>query len=222
MSHHNEALYCAMKAFVSVGIDLITARVDQISVGAMDADMFFFTRQATSDELRELHEYHSCMDLLLGDSMIASQLDLLTGTNSGRRERSPSAEKLKRVIDLGLRRNRPVFDPDFFESEYARFEEAYYDSDIVYEVIAPLPTIRISRTIKLDNHLEIANLSVEEIRRSSFGQTAESNFRFEDEICVIRSLCRLPKVVGDQKEPDNKKRENDLATESAEHEKIEK
>lgn len=221
MSHHNEALYCAMKAFVSVGIDLITARVDQTSVGAIDADMFFFTRQAASDELRELHEYQRCMDLLLGDSMIASQLDILAGTNSGSRERAPSAEKLmRRVIDLGVRRN-PVFDPDLFEMEYAKFEAAYYDSDIVYEVIAPLPTIKISRAINLDCDLEIANSSMEENRGSSFGQTAESSYRFDDEICVIRSLCRLPKVVGDRKEPDHQKRKKDRATESAVHEKIE-
>lgn len=129
-----------MKRYVVTAIDLVVRRVaQQASQFQDDEDAVFFTRLGMTNELPKLPEYQTCLEVLLNDPVVTSQTEVLTGTNSRMRERSQSAEGLMtRVLDLGMRERRGDFDPDYFEYEYTRFEEAYYCSDIVYEVIAPL------------------------------------------------------------------------------------
>lgn len=168
-TRHNVVLYEAMKRYVATGVDLVARRVaQQVSQFQDDEDAFFFTRLSMTDELQNLPEYQICLETLLNDSVITSQTEVLTGTNSGMRERSQSADGLMtRVLELGTQEGHRDFDADYFECEYARFEEAYYSSDIVYEVIAPLPGISIARSLRLSDDLEITSVPLEELDRTA-------------------------------------------------------
>lgn len=223
-TRHNVVLYEAMKRYVATGIDLVARRVaEQVSQFQDDEDALFFTRLGMTDELQRLPEYQICLETLLNDPVITSQTEVLTGTNSSMRERSQSAEGLMtRVLDLGMREGHGDFDANYFEYEYTRFEDAYYCSDIVYEVIAPLPGIAIARSLRLSDDLEITSVPVEELDRTARKMKRRSSGHpFHDNVCIVRTECRLPKVVGDDHEPKAQAREEDLRTQRAVHDRIE-
>lgn len=223
-TRHNVVLYEAMKRYVATGIDLVARRVaQQVSQFQDDEDALFFTRLGMTDELQRLPEYQICLETLLNDPVIISQTEVLTGTNSGMRERSQSAEGLMtRVLDLGVREGHGDFDANHFESEYTRFEGVYYCSDIVYEVIAPLPGISIARSLRLSDDLEITSVPLEEFDRTARKMKGRSSGHpFHDNVCIVRTECRLPKVVGDDHAPNPQAREEDLRTQRAVHDRIE-
>jgi hypothetical protein len=225
MTNHNVVLYEAMKRYVSTASDLVARRVaQQRSQFQDDEDVLFFTRLSMTDELQNLPEYQICLETLLNDSVITSQTEILTGTNSGMRERSQSAEGLMtRVLELGTQEGHRDFDADYFECEYARFEEAYYCSDIVYEVIAPLPGIAIARSLRLSDDLEITTVPVEKLDVTARKMKRRSSGHpFHDNVCIVRTECRLPKVVGDEHDPNPQARETDQRTERAAHDRIER
>ncbi|MEK6336848.1 MAG: hypothetical protein AABM67_18140 [Acidobacteriota bacterium] len=222
--HQNFALYEAMKRYVATAIDLVVRRgAQQVSQFQDDEDAVFFARLGMTNELQKLPEYQTCLETLLNDPIVTSQTEVLTGTNSGMRERSQSAEGLMtRVLDLGMREGQGDFDPVYFEYEYTRFEEAYYCSDIVYEVIAPLPGIAIARSLRLADDLEITTLPVEELDRTARKMKRRSSGHpFHDNVCIVRTECRLPKVVGDDHQPNPQAREQDQRTQRAAHDRIE-
>ena len=223
-TYHNVVLYEAMKCYVAIAGDLVARRVaQQVSQFQDDEDALFSTRLSMTDELQNLPEYQICLETLLSDSVITSQTEVLTGTNSGMRERSQSAEGLMtRVLELGTQEGHRDFDADYFESEYARFEEAYYCSEIVYEVIAPLPGITLARSLRLSDDLEITSIPVEELDRTARKMKRRSSGHpFHDKVCIVRTECRLPKVVGDDHQPNLEAREEDQRTQRAVHDRIE-
>jgi len=82
-----------MKRYVSTAIDLVARHVAQQASGFQDAeDAFFFTRLGMTDELRKLPSIRRVYRRFLTIPVITSQTEVLTGTNSGIRERSQSAE----------------------------------------------------------------------------------------------------------------------------------
>jgi hypothetical protein len=221
-AHHNPALYESMKSYVEAAIELVLLEVTSKANSSVDDEAFFFARLAATDELTKLQEYQRCLDALKADSTICSQTETLAGTNSGRRSRTQSPEGLMRtVLDLGLNKQQSAYDPERFEREYSRFEEAYYCSEIVYEVIAPLPGITVSQPLRLADDLELASLPLEELnsRLGSKGQSSE--YSFGDEVCVVRSEYRLPKVVGEDKQHSLQDREQDQARQRAVNDRIE-
>ena len=229
-TRHNLVLYEAMKRYVATAIDLVAKHVAQqgsdqkaLEFQDDDEDTFFFTRLGMTDELQKLPEYHMCLETLLNDPVITAQTEVLTGTNSGVRERSLSAEGLMtRVLDLGMRDGHGDFDGEYFEYEYTQFEEAYYCSDIDYEVIAPLPGIAIARSLRLSDDLEITSVAVEALDQTKRKNKPQSSGHpFHDNVCIVRSECRLPKVVGDDHQPNAQAREKDERTQRAVHDRIE-
>jgi hypothetical protein len=222
-AYHNPALYKAMKSYVSAAIELVATRVVRECPSDTNDDTFFYARLAATDELTKLPEYQMCSAALTGDSVISSQIDTLAGTNSGRRSRTQSAEGLMRsVLDLGIGDSDEVFDETHFEREYERFEEAYYCPEIAYEVIAPLPGVAISHSWRLAEDLEITNLPMETLNRLARDKRSRmSGDPFGNNVCVIRSECRLPKVVGDAREHSLREREKDQAKQSAVNDRIE-
>src|SRR5258708_14282800 len=97
---HNIVLHDAMKRYVAMAIDLVARHVaeqaadQQASEFQEDEDTLFLIRFGMTDELQKLPEYQVCLDTLLNDAVITSQTEVLTGTNSGTRERSQSAKGL--------------------------------------------------------------------------------------------------------------------------------
>jgi hypothetical protein len=173
-TRHNVVLYETMKRYVATAIDVVAMHVAQQAADRPasefqdDEDMLFLIRYGMTDELQKLPEYQVCLETLLSDAVITSQTEVLTGTNSGARSRSQSAKGLMtRVLDLGMRDGHGRFDAECFEDEYTRFEDAYYCTDIVYEVVAPLPGLAIARPLRLSDDLEITSVPVEELDRTA-------------------------------------------------------
>lgn len=199
MVFRNEALYAAVEAYVHAAVDFIAKKAPtQATSSELNEDDFFFTRLKFGGDLTKLLEYQPCLEALAGDSVIAGQLDVMAGTNS-RRSRAPSAEQLMReIIDLGINDGRYEFDVEHFAREYAVFEEAYYSPDILYEVIAPLQGLLIDNPVRLSDDLEIDHLKEGELNRGRKPRRAStSGDPLEAKLCVVRSSCRLPKIVGD-------------------------
>lgn len=220
-THHNPALYEAMKSYVASAINLVAIQIALESPSNVDDEPFFFARLGASDDLIKLPEYQTCLAALKGDSVICSQTQTLAGTNSGPRSRTQSLEGLmSAALALGLNRDQSAYDPEHFEREYSRFEEAYYCSEIVYDVIAPLPGVTISQPLRLVDDLELVSLTVEELH-PTVNRKGPSGFPFYDGVCVVRSKCRLPKVIGDDKPHSLQERERDQARQRVVNDRIE-
>lgn len=167
---HNIVLHDAMKRYVATAIELVTSHVAQQTADQQasefqdEEDTLLLIRFGMTDELQKLPEYQMCLGTLLSDAVITTQTEVLTGTNSGARSRSQSAKGLMtRVLDLGMRDGHGRFDAEYFEDEYRRFEDAYYCPDIVYEVVAPLPGLAISRSLRLSDDLEITTVPLQDL-----------------------------------------------------------
>jgi hypothetical protein len=199
MRYKNKHLHDAVQAYVQAALDFITKRAgtDATPPDAGE-DYFFFTRLSAGAKLTALPEYRSCREALLDDPQIAGQLDVLAGTSS-RRSRSPTAEQLMlQIPDLGIRDGRYEFDTKHFELEYAAFEEAYYNPDILYEVVAPLQGLLIDGPVRLSDDLEISELKEGELSQGGRARRGTRSEAHEGgKPCAVRSICRLPKVIGD-------------------------
>ena len=224
MVYRNESLYSAVEAYVRAALEFIAneARTQAIS-SELREDNFFFTRIKSAGDLAELPEYRACLEALIGDPLIAGQLDVMAGTNS-RRSRAPSAEQLmNRILDLGINGGRYEFDAEHFGREYAAFEEAYYSPDILYEVVAPLQGLLIDNPVRLSDDLEIDHLKEGELNRERRpGGGATSGDPLRAKLCAVRTSCRLPKVVGDNVEIDREARQKDDAKRREANDRVER
>lgn len=211
-----------MKAYVPAALNFIVQRAyEQASSSELSEDDYYFIRLNAADDLARLPEYSPCFEALIGDPKIAGQLDVMAGTN-GRRSRSPSAEQLmRRIPDLGIKNGFYEFNEEHFEQEYGAFEEAYYSSDILYEVIAPLQGLLIDSPVKLSDDLEIIYLrdsKLNQDRRSR--REAESGDPLDNKLCAIRTICRLPKILGEV-EPNPESWKEDEAKRAEANDRIE-
>jgi hypothetical protein len=193
-----------MEAYVRAALALIGKRVhEQSSSVPTSQDDYFFARFASLKEIEGLPEYQRCLEELNRDQRISEQLDVMIGTN-GRRSRSPSAHQLlAQIPDMGMGEGGYVFDAEHFDGEYKAFEEAYYSSNISYEVIAPLQGLLIDEPLDLDEDLRITWLKDGDINPYR-GPGAEARARdpLRAKLCMLRTVCHLPKVVGDDIEID--------------------
>lgn len=223
MSYKNKILHDTMKAYVRASLKFIVQQAPTKAPSSEpNGDDLFFLRLGAADDLVRLPEYLPCLEALVGDPMIAGQLDVMAGSNS-RRSRSPSAVQLMtRVLDLGIKDSCYEFDEEHFEREYAAFEEAYYNPDILYEVVVPLQGLLIDVPVSLSNDLEITPLRGYELNpnRRSKGGTRSGDPR-ELKLCTIRSSCRLPKIVGDDVDIDLEAAKKDDATRAETNDRVE-
>jgi Apea-like HEPN len=199
MAYQNESLHAATEVYVRAALDSIAKKTrTQMTSSEPNENDFFFTRLKSADGLAKLPEYRPCLEAITCDQHIARQLDVMAGTGS-KRSRAPSAEQLmSRILDLGINGGRYEFDAEHFGREYAAFEEAYYSSDILYEVIAPLQGLLIGSPVRLSDDLEISHLKEGELnwdRRPRGGTDHEDSPRVKP--CAVRTSCPLSKVMGD-------------------------
>src|SRR5260370_12615547 len=105
----NKDLYNALKSDVSAGIDFVVEKARKEFQSEPNDETFSFAQVIANDDLTTLIEYRNCLEVLSKDAEIADKLNVLAGTNSGRRERTPTALGLMRsLLDLGFDRNRFV------------------------------------------------------------------------------------------------------------------
>lgn len=148
MRYQNESLYRAVREYVSTATALIAQRLDDGDLSSETDGTFFFARLSLGNELPDLPEYQRCLEVLLADAKITAQLEVFVGTSS-RSSRSPAAKDLMaRLLDLSMPHGGRQFDPEYFEREYAIFEEAFYGDYILYDVIAPLDGLLAHGSVK--------------------------------------------------------------------------
>lgn len=196
MGYRNEALYGAVKAYLSSAASLILRRMeDNGLLSDVGDDAFFYTRLSVSDELPILPEYQSCLDVLLADRKIIEQLNVLVGI-SNRSSRAPTAEGLmKRLLDLITPHGDHKFDFEYFEREYAIFEEAFYSNYILYDVIAPLKGLLVQGSVRLSDDFEISPFTNDDIAPYyTYNDKLERHESIGSHVAV-RTKFRLPKIV---------------------------
>lgn len=196
MSYQNESLYRAVREYISTATALIAQRLDDGDLSSETDSAFFFARLSLGDELPDMPGYQRCLEELLADAKITAQLDVLVGTSS-RSSRSPAAKDLMtRLLDLGMPHGGRQFDPEYFEREYAIFEEAFYGDYILYDVIAPLDGLLAHGSVKLSGNLEISPFTNEDIAPY---YTYNAQLRIPEESIgspvAVRTKFRLPKVI---------------------------
>lgn len=209
MKHRNEILYEAVKEYVRAAADFVARRVfDQVSAdgereSSAMSEAFFYEHLSSGRELAELPEYVRCYKALIADQKVAGQLNVLVGAGS-RLSRSPTAEQLMRnLLSLGVRHGDYRYDPEYFEREYALFEEAFYGDDILYDVIAPLEYLLIKGSVKLSDDLEISSLTEEDV--DPYGTSKVKLDRYEGnkgKPCAVRSKFRARKIIRRDDEQD--------------------
>ncbi len=192
MGNRNAVLYEAVKQYVLAATSFIVNRMkDNHSSPETGDDDFFFARLSLVDELPHLPEYQRCLEALLAEPKITGQLDVLVGTSS-RSSRAPTAEGLMtRLLDLGMPPSSRNFDPEYFEREYAIFEEAFYGDYILYDVVAPLDNLLAHGSVKLPDGFEISPFTNNDIAPY---YTYERHEAIGSPVAV-RTKFRLPKVV---------------------------
>lgn len=189
-------LYRAVKDYVSAATAFILNRMIANSSSSETGDnAFFFARLSLGSELRGLHEYQCCLEVLLADPKITGQLDVLVGTNS-QLSRAPTAEGLMtRLLDLSMPRGGSEFDPEYFEREYAIFEEAFYGDYILYDVVAPLENLLVDGSVKLSDDFEISPFTNDDIAPYYTYNTKLGRHESMGSPVAVWTKFRLPKVV---------------------------
>jgi hypothetical protein len=196
MRYRNEALYAAVKEYVSAATAFIGNRIKVDGSSSETGDnAFFFARLSLASELPNLPEYQRCLEVLLADPRITGQLDVLMGTSS-RSSRAPTAEGLMtRLLDLSMPHGGSKFDPEYFEREYAIFEEAFYGNYILYDVVAPLENLLAHGSVNLPGDFEISPVTNDDIAPYyTYNDRLERHESMGSPVAV-RTKFRLPKVV---------------------------
>jgi hypothetical protein len=185
----------------------------QVDILDITEEHFFFASLEADNNLSELPEYRACVDAILADNKINSQLDTLVGDNSWRERSSTLAWLMRRLPQMGLARGKYEFDEDYFECEYKSFETAFYDDYITYDVIAPLQNILVTGTVKLTEDIEIFLLTDDDLdpRRSSSSKVIQQEPGFAGGPCAVRSKFRVRKLIGEQASIDIDESQRDRA-----------
>jgi hypothetical protein len=202
MTYKNSKLYKSIKSYVVAAIDLVSNDLgNKFSADDwFDAPEFPFIH--SRDKLKQLSEYKKCLKVLKSDSIIASQFDVLVGTNSGR-SRSPKLEELMmRLPHLTIYKNTIKFNEEYFEREYNAFESNLYDENFSYEVIVPLSGPVFKAPIKLSDKLEICQVNKNDLTIPLKNDMVSNDRPYFDQLLwAIRTQYTLPKIIGDEVKP---------------------
>jgi hypothetical protein len=214
VGHANDSLYHAVRNYVPLAIDLIVQRATvQVDILDITEEHFFFASLEIDDNLSELPEYRACVDAILADNKINSQLDTLVGDSSWRERSLTLSWLMRRLPQMGLARGKYAFDEDYFESEYEVFETTFYDVYITYDVIAPLQNILLTGSANLGEELEISVLTDDDLdpRRRSNSKVMQHEPGRGGSPCAVRSKFRVRKLIGEQTSIDTDEAKRDRA-----------
>ena len=196
---YNQHLYRTIKAYIPKAIEVIVkvASGENGKSGLTDEN-FLVARLSCAHELARLPEYSDCVNALLADPTINSQLWTMVGCNGLRTRSSDVSALMSRLVHLGLPRGTYKFKPEYFDAAYQTFEQAFYDEYLNYDVIAPLHNILITGSVRLSDEFEISPLT-DDLDPARFANTNQiSEFHCWGDPCAIRCTFRIRKIVGDK------------------------
>lgn len=211
--YKNPELHKIIEDYVTAAIFLINNNPDwrfahqsQIEPPALG---FIFSHT----KLKKLPEYKVCAKALKKDKKIKSQLDILIGIQSYSHVSPTLDELMVRLPNLGVYRNNLEFNSAFFDIEYQRFEEAFYEDKIKYEVIVPVTGYLMGKSLRLNSEIEFCRVTRDDL--NIIPQETGEDLRSVETVWAIRSQYAITKIVGN-KETDLKKADlNDQRREEA-------
>lgn len=194
----NPYLYRTVKSYVPKAIALLAESASSNSNSRLIEQDFLLATLGCNNSLDQLPEYSACVTALLADPKIKSQLWTMIGTNYLRRRSANVLTLMNRLAHLGVPRGTYTFDPEHFDREYQTFERAFYDDDLVYDVVAPLHNLRIPGPVRLSDEFEISPLTEDDDASAARLRTTDptSELGYWGYQCAIRSTFRLRKIVG--------------------------
>ena len=156
-------------------------------------------------KLFALPEYEKCVEVIKCDELLYSQTNTLIGTCMGswRIETNNVITAITRK--LLAEKNSFIFEPEIFESEYLRIENAFYENEIEFERLTPLYGFTSTTfPIQLNNNISIVKLTELEITtllKVGIKLGIEIGMDFIHDIAqfAIRIQYKLPKVIGDKR-----------------------
>ncbi len=215
MALKNLQLYERIKAYVIAAIDFLNQNPDSRFSPNEWTDSpgigFIFSH----GKLKQLPEYEKCKKTLGEDSSVASQLNVMIGTETGGHI-APDIENLMiRLPTLGIYKNVLEFNPGYFEREYKDLEDAFYNNNIRYEVIVPVTGHLFSKPLKLSPTLEICLVSKNDLIPIAPKEIGKDPHLAET-AWAIRTEYELPKIVGSRDKPNlEAMKKNDQRRETA-------
>ncbi len=196
----NPELCKTIKSFVIAAIDLVNHDPDArcTTGGWTDSPglLFIFSH----GKLKEMPEYKTCRKMLEDDPVINSQLDVMVGVYASGSRALDAEQLMVRLPNLGIYGTEIKFNSEYFEREYNNFEQAFYDEDFSYEVIAPLYGPVFNAPVKINDALEICRVSRNNFT-SLMKNTADRDLLSDDSLWAVRTRYKLSKIVGDDIKP---------------------
>ena len=199
---YNPHLYGAIKSYIPKAIKLIEKVASGENASSeLTEENFLVARLASAEALAGLPEYSACINALLDDPKIKSQLWTMVGSTGLRKRSSDVSVLMSRLVHLGLPRGTYTFNLEYFDAAYQTFEQAFYDEYLVYDVITPLHNILITGSVRLSDEFEISPLTDDDLDPAALASTnLISESHFWGYPCAIRSTFRIRKIVGDNVE----------------------
>jgi len=215
MNVKNSSLYEAGKSYVIAAIDLLNQNPDDRFDKSEWSDSFAVGFILSHDKLKQLSEYKKCQEVLEEDSILASQLNMMIGVETGGHI-SPDIDTLMvRLPNLGVYGNTLKFNAEHFDREYKNFEDAFYNNKIRYEVIVPVTGHLFSRPLKLSPTLEICLVIRNDLTPVNSEEIANDPYLGKS-VWAIRAQYELPKIIGGSKKYDSHQaKKNDKCQEDA-------
>lgn len=196
MTPRSNELYEAVRIYVSFAEKWLK---DQVSV---QPKLFFLNDRddligIVNGELRNSPQYRECLNAVLQNEVVASQLDLGVGI-VGQSWMMLTPWHLMRSLLYIARFQGPFeFSPRTFDEEFEEFENSFYEERIRCEAIGPVEGVAISANIELSESLEIGRMTDDEKQAGSrFGIISTDASRVYDHPSVVRARYTLPKFVG--------------------------
>lgn len=231
-SYRNQELHDALQAYTSRALETLNAEVDVGTGFGMEElrwvaheDKMFKQVQDTRvlwglaitlnhKLLHGLPEYQELQEVLQGDPVVARQMDTLVGTSLEMMRLD--ANQISNAIAFRIVHQRRAFEFDtgMFESEYIRLEEFFWSEYIEYESLNVLYGFTAPKHVELDDNLAIVPLSDAQIcdlldmdiamgYKISVFVTSVARF-------AIRARWKLPKVVGEARDEEMRKRAHEI------------
>ncbi len=226
-SYRNQELHDALRAYTSRALEKLNAygkaateyRMEEPRWVARKDNMFEQVQNApvrwgfaiafSEAVLQGLPEYQEVHEVLQRDPVVAPQMDTLVGT-SLEMMRLDAYQIVNAIAFEIVRQGHALeYNTDIFESEYTRLEEFLWSDDIEHEWLNVLYGFTTLNDVELDDTLTIVRLSDAQIcdllnmgipmgHRMSHVATSVARF-------AIRAREKLPKVVGEARDEDNRR-----------------